>query len=107
MGYNRVITLVNGIRQEGQQWGDEHGIEIDDYSVGKVEIVKGPGSLMYGSDGIAGVLNFISQKAPSDGKIEIVLHWEDKGIGMIIQTTGRNYNETVAIAEILKEKFDR
>lgn len=70
LGYNRVITLVNGIRQEGQQWGDEHGIEIDDYSVGKVEIVKGPGSLMYGSDGIAGVLNFISQKAPSDGKIE-------------------------------------
>jgi iron complex outermembrane receptor protein len=40
LGYNRVITLVNGIRQEGQQWGDEHGIEIDDYSVGKVEIVK-------------------------------------------------------------------
>ena len=36
LGYNRVITLVNGIRQEGQQWGDEHGIEIDDYSVGKV-----------------------------------------------------------------------
>ena len=70
LGYNRVITLVNGIRQEGQQWGDEHGIEIDDYSVGKVEIVKGPGSLMYGSDGIAGVLNFISQKAPSNGKIE-------------------------------------
>lgn len=70
LGYNRVITLVNGIRQEGQQWGDEHGIEIDDYSVGKVEIVKGPGSLMYGSDGIAGVLNFISQKAPSDVKIE-------------------------------------
>lgn len=70
LGYNRVITLVDGIRQEGQQWGDEHGIEIDDYSVGKVEIVKGPGSLMYGSDGIAGVLNFISQKAPSEGKIE-------------------------------------
>lgn len=70
LGYNRVITLVDGIKQEGQQWGDEHGIEIDDFSVGKVEIVKGPGSLMYGSDGIAGVLNFISPKAPSEGKIE-------------------------------------
>ncbi len=70
LGYNRVITLVDGIRQEGQQWGDEHGVEIDDFSVGKVEIVKGPGSLIYGSDGIAGVLNFISQKAPSEGKIE-------------------------------------
>jgi iron complex outermembrane receptor protein len=70
LGYNRVITLADGIRQEGQQWGDEHGIEIDDFSIGKVEIVKGPGSLMYGSDGIAGVLNFISQKAPSSGVVE-------------------------------------
>lgn len=70
LGYNRVITLVDGIKQEGQQWGDEHGIEIDEFAVGKVEIVKGPGSLMYGSDGIAGVLNFISPKVPSEGKIE-------------------------------------
>lgn len=64
LGYNRVITLYDGIRQEGQQWGDEHGIEIDEYAIDRVEIVKGAGSLMYGSDGIAGVLNFISPKAP-------------------------------------------
>lgn len=70
LGYNRVITLVDGIKQEGQQWGGEHGIEIDEFSVGKVEIVKGPGSLMYGSDGIAGVLNFISPKVATNGKIE-------------------------------------
>jgi iron complex outermembrane recepter protein len=62
LGYNRVISLFNGIRQEGQQWGDEHGIEIDEFEIDKIEIVKGPGSLMYGSDGIAGVLNFISTK---------------------------------------------
>jgi iron complex outermembrane recepter protein len=62
LGYNRVISLFNGIRQEGQQWGDEHGIEIDEFEIDKIEIVKGPGSLMYGSDGIAGVLNFISSK---------------------------------------------
>lgn len=47
------------------------------------------------------------RKCYSDGKVEIVLHWEDKGIGMVIQTTGRTYNETLAIAEILKEKYDR
>ncbi len=70
LGYNRVISLYNGIRQEGQQWGDEHGIEIDEYSIERIEIVKGPGSLMYGSDGIAGVLNFISPKAPQVGKIK-------------------------------------
>ncbi len=42
-----------------------------------------------------------------NGTIEIVLHWEDKGIGMLVQTTGRTYNETVAIAKMLKEKYDR
>ncbi len=70
LGYNRVISLYNGIRQEGQQWGDEHGIEIDEYSISRIEIVKGPGSLMYGSDGIAGVLNFISPKAPTEGSVK-------------------------------------
>ena len=43
----------------------------------------------------------------SDGKIELVLYWEDKGIGIIIQTTGRNYRETEEIARLLKKEFDR
>jgi iron complex outermembrane receptor protein len=73
LGYNRIITLNNGIRQEGQQWGDEHGIEMDEYAVDRAEIVKGPGSLMYGSDGIAGVLNFLAPKAPPIGEIKTQL----------------------------------
>jgi iron complex outermembrane receptor protein len=62
LGYNRVVTINDGIRQEGQQWGDEHGIEIDDYSIQRVEVLKGPASLMYGSDALAGVINIISQR---------------------------------------------
>lgn len=42
-----------------------------------------------------------------NGLIELVLHWEDEGFGMVVQTTGRNYRETKAIAEILKDEFDR
>ena len=60
LGYNRVLTINDGVRQEGQQWGDEHGIEIDEASVNKVEILKGPASLIYGSDAIAGVINIIT-----------------------------------------------
>ncbi|HEY0677424.1 MAG TPA: TonB-dependent receptor [Chitinophagaceae bacterium] len=60
LGYNRVITIHDGVRQEGQQWGDEHGLEIDEYSVSKIEILKGPASLMYGSDAMAGVINIMS-----------------------------------------------
>ena len=70
LGYNRVITLNNGIRQEGQQWGDEHGVEIDENAVERIEIIKGPGSLMYGSDGIAGVINFLAPKPVADGTVK-------------------------------------
>ncbi len=59
LGYNRVLTLYDGIRQEGQQWGDEHGIEIDQYGIARAEVVKGPASLIYGSDALAGVINMI------------------------------------------------
>lgn len=58
LGYNRVVVVNDGIRQEGQQWGDEHGIEVDPNSVHSVEILKGPASLMYGSDAMAGVIIF-------------------------------------------------
>ncbi len=66
---NRVITLNDGIRQEGQQWGDEHGIEIDDYNVTRVEVLKGPASLAYGSDALAGIINIVSDEPLPVGKI--------------------------------------
>ena len=56
LGYNRVVVMSEGVRQEGQQWGDEHGVEVDGSSVNSVEILKGPASLMYGSDAMAGVV---------------------------------------------------
>ena len=58
LGYNRVAVVADGVRQEGQQWGDEHGVEIDDNAVSSVEVLKGPASLLYGSDALAGVLKF-------------------------------------------------
>ncbi|HWY10609.1 MAG TPA: TonB-dependent receptor [Bacteroidia bacterium] len=59
LGYNRVLTQYDGIRQEGQQWGDEHGIEVDAYNIERAEVIKGPASLMYGSDALAGVVSLI------------------------------------------------
>lgn len=69
LGYNRVITLQDGIRQEGQQWGDEHGIEVDQNSIDRIEVIKGPASLSYGSDAIGGVVNLLSPPPVADGKI--------------------------------------
>lgn len=69
LGYNRLVTLNNGSKQEGQQWGDEHGIELDENSFDRVEIIKGPGSLLYGSDALAGVLNFLSPDPLPEGRV--------------------------------------
>lgn len=69
LGYNRVITMEDGIRQEGQQWGDEHGVEVDQNSIDRVEIIKGPASLMYGSDAIGGVINLLSPMPVPNGEI--------------------------------------
>ncbi|MEO6869092.1 MAG: TonB-dependent receptor [Ginsengibacter sp.] len=67
LGFNRILTLYDGVRQEGQQWGDEHGIEVDENTVDKVEVVKGPASLIYGSDAVAGVINMLPDKPPVRG----------------------------------------
>ncbi|MGK7369360.1 MAG: TonB-dependent receptor plug domain-containing protein [Candidatus Halalkalibacterium sp. M3_1C_030] len=61
----RVLVLVNGVRQEGQQWGDEHSPEIDPYSAERIEVVKGPSSVLYGSDALGGVINVIKPDLPT------------------------------------------
>jgi iron complex outermembrane receptor protein len=70
LGFNRVLTLFDGVRQEGQQWGDEHGIEVDENAVDRIEIVKGPASLTYGSDALAGVVNLLPAAPVPEGMIK-------------------------------------
>ncbi|MFN8245065.1 MAG: TonB-dependent receptor [Ferruginibacter sp.] len=53
---NRVIILNNGIRQEGQQWGNEHAPEVDPYIANRLSVIKGASSLRYGADAIGGVV---------------------------------------------------
>ena len=69
LGYNRVVTAEDGIRQEGQQWGDEHGIEVDQNSIDRIEVIKGPASLSFGPDAIGGVVNLLTAPPVEEGKI--------------------------------------
>lgn len=71
LGYNRVVVVEQGIRQEGQQWGDEHGLEVDAEGVHSVEVLKGPASLMYGSDAIAGVMILHPEHALDDQTMQV------------------------------------
>ncbi|MBI4418859.1 MAG: TonB-dependent receptor [Ignavibacteriales bacterium] len=60
----RVVIVSDGVRQEGQQWADEHAPEIDVYEADKIEVVRGPGSLLYGSDALGGVVNVVFPDLP-------------------------------------------
>ncbi|MES2747503.1 MAG: TonB-dependent receptor [Bacteroidota bacterium] len=59
---NRVLVYTQGVRLENQQFGEEHGLGLNDSGVESVEVIKGPASLLYGSDAIGGVLYFNPEK---------------------------------------------
>lgn len=91
LGYNRVVVMSEGVRQEGQQWGDEHGVEVDGSSVYSVEILKGPASLMYGSDAMAGVVILHAQPTLPEGEIHANVSTE-------YQTNNGLFNYNLSIA---------
>lgn len=69
---NRVVTYAQGTRIENQQWGAEHGLGVSSTGVKSVEVIKGPASLLYGSDAIGGVLYFVDEGF-TDKKVEGVV----------------------------------
>lgn len=91
LGYNRVVVVDQGIRQEGQQWGDEHGLEVDEEGVHSVEVLKGPASLMYGSDAIAGVMILHPEHPLEEGTMQVK-------VGSQYQTNNGLYDYRVGFA---------
>ena len=67
---NRVLVYSQGVRLENQQFGDEHGLGLNDAGVESVEIIKGPASLLYGSDALGGVLYFNPEKFAKSNTFE-------------------------------------
>lgn len=60
----RVLVMTDGVRQEEQQFGDDHTVNLDALDVDRIEVVKGPAGVLYGSDALGGVVNIIRSKAP-------------------------------------------
>src|ERR1700722_3255072 len=73
---NRILIINNGVRQEGQTWGNDHAPEIDPFIATKYTVIKGPASIRYGSDAIGGVVLVDSKDMPKepgvDGNINLV-----------------------------------
>jgi iron complex outermembrane receptor protein len=67
---NRVLVYSQGVRLENQQFGEEHGLGLNDTGIESVEVIKGPASLLYGSDAIGGVLYFNPEKFAAPNTVD-------------------------------------
>ena len=68
LGFNRIAVSENGVKHEGQQWGADHGLEIDAFDVENVRVLKGPSSLSHGSDAMGGVIEILPPNMPVDNQ---------------------------------------
>ncbi len=93
LGFNRMVVSDNGIKHEGQQWGDDHGLEIDQFAIDRVEVIKGPGALLYGSDAIGGVLSLYGNHIPTrkfEGAVQLFGRSNNDQLGVSAKIGGRN-----------------
>ncbi len=58
----RVLILVDGLRLSEQRPGGNHILSLDPAQIASVEVVRGPSSVLHGSDAIGGVMNVITRK---------------------------------------------
>lgn len=69
LSMNDILVLNNGVLFENYQYSSHHPLGIDEFGIEDVEVIKGPASLLYGSDAIGGVINFIKEKPAPVGSI--------------------------------------
>jgi iron complex outermembrane recepter protein len=67
----RIVVADAGLKQEGQQWGNDHGLEMDQYGIERLEVIKGPASVIFGPDAMGGVVHILPEVWPAEGKLLI------------------------------------
>jgi iron complex outermembrane receptor protein len=65
---NRILVLLSGLRFDNQQWQDEHGLGLSYIGIDRVELIKGPASVLYGTDALGGVINIIEEQPGKPGQ---------------------------------------
>ena len=94
---NRVLIYTQGVRLENQQFGDEHGLGLNGAGIESVEVIKGPASLLYGSDALGGVIYLNPEKFASAGELMA-------DAGTVYYSNTRGSNSTLGV-KTSSEKF--
>ena len=91
LGFNRIVVTEHGVKHEGQQWGHDHALEVDQFAHNHIELVKGPASLAYGSDAIGGVVQLSQRDIPEAGSLK-----------MNVDVLGRSSNQLLGTSAALE-----
>lgn len=78
----RVVTLLNGMRLENQQWGGDHGLGISQLGVGSAEVIKGPAGIIYAGDALGGVVYLEDQNFASQGRYQVTLNSQFESVNL-------------------------
>jgi len=90
---NRVLAVLSGLKFDNQQWQDEHGLGLNDVGIDRIEVIRGPASLLYGSEAIGGILNIIEEAPNKLGEKN-----GDVNVGLFSNTYGMSVDGGISSA---------
>jgi iron complex outermembrane receptor protein len=101
---NRVLVYTQGVRLENQQFGAEHGLGVNEAGIESVEVIKGPASLLYGSDAMGGVLYLnpekfaIANSTEGDINFNYITNTQGVSSGAGIRSSGEKFKSLLRLA---------
>lgn len=90
----RIQTIINGLVQEGQQWGVEHAPEVDPAMAGSISVIKGAAAIKYGGSASAAAIIIDPEPLPTD------VHTHGQ-----VQLTGMSNNRLMQLSSLLEGGF--
>jgi len=78
---SRVLVLADALRLEDYSWSDEDGPSVDVRLADRVEVIRGPASMLYGADALGGVVNVIPAPLPDGVGRSAFVHGGVEGYG--------------------------
>ena len=85
LSLNNILMLNNGVPMQNYQFSEDHPYLIDDNGLERVEVIKGPASLIYGSGAVGGVINLIPEAVAPSGTVlgEYDLRYFSNTVGLL------------------------
>lgn len=83
LSMTNILFVNNGVKLENFQFSDHHPYVSDEFGIDKIEVIKGPASILFGSDAVGGVINLIRETPVEkgiSGDFNLKFHSNSQGV---------------------------